>query len=222
MPSVLVGLVKFGSEHFDLVAHVCDAPRYLASRPDAPWSSVSEMLDHAKKNPGKVTFGATLGSVSHFFPLDVAYTGKVDIKIIGYDGTAKRMQGLLGSFIDLGEANPATAGDLISSGKLKMLGSASEERSELTPDVPTLKEQGLPVFIGVTRGIVAPKGTPEPVLARLEEACKKVCDNPEYRKKIHDSGSVSHFLDREAYAKLLAGMTGHMKTLAENFNILKK
>ena len=220
--SALVGMVDFTYEDFEQVANVCYAPMYLATRPDAPWSNVQEMLDHAKKNPGKVTFGATLGSVSHFFPLDVAFTGKVDIKIIGYDGTAKRMQGLLGSFIDLGEANPGTAGDLFSSGKLKMLGSASEERNELTPDVPTLKEQGLPVFIGVTRGILAPKGTPEPILVRLEEACKKVCENPEYMKKIHDSGSVSHFLDRESYKKLLSDMTAHMKTLAENFNILKK
>ena len=220
--SALVGMADFTYEDFALVANVCYAPMYLATRPDAPWNNVQEMAAYAKENPGKITFGATLGSVSHFFPLDVAYTGKMDIKIIGYDGTAKRMQGLLGSFIDLGEANPGTASDLFSSGKLKLLGSASEERFELTPDAPTLKEQGLPVFIGVTRGIVAPKGTPEPVLARLEEACQKVCDNPEYKEKIKASGSVSHFRNRADYQKLLADMTAHMRTLAENFNILKK
>ena len=220
--SALVGMSDFTYEDFDLVANVTYSPMYLASRPDAPWSNAQEMLDNARANPGKMTFGATLGSVSHFFPLDVAYTGKADIRIIGYDGTAKRMQGLLGSFIDLGEVNPGTASDLVSSGKLKMLGSASEERFELTLDIPTLKEQGLPVFIGVTRGIVVPKGTPEPILAHLEEACKKVCANPEFQEKIKASGSMSYFKDRAEYAQLLTDMTKHMRTLAQAFNILKK
>jgi len=220
--SPLVGMVDFTWRDFAPVANVCYAPMYLASRPDAPWNDVQGMLAWAKANPDKLTFGATLGSVSHFFPLDVAYRGNITIKVIGYDGTAKRMQGLLGGFIDLGEANPGTASDLVSSGKLKMLGSASEERNELTLDVPTLKEQGLPVFIGVTRGVVAPKGTPEPILARLEEACKKVCENPEYMKKIHDSGSVSYFRNRADYAKLLDEMADHMTVLAKNFNILVK
>jgi len=220
--SALVGMADFTYEDFALIANVTYSPMYLASRPDAPWNDVQGMLDTARANPGKLTFGATLGSVSHFFPLDVAYTGKVDIRIIGYVDTAKRMQGLLGSFIDLGEVNPGIAGDLISTGKLKMLGSASEERFALTPDVPTLKEQGLPVFIGVTRGIVVPKGTPESVLARLEEACKKVCASPEFQEKIKASGSASYFKDRAEYAKLLAEMTAHMRALAQTFNILKK
>ena len=220
--SPLVGMVDFTWQDFAPVANVCYAPMYLAARPDAPWNDVPGMLAWAKANPGKLTFGATLGSVSHFFPLDVAYAGGIKLKVIGYDGTAKRMQGLLGGFIDLGEANPGTAGDLFSSGKLKMLGSASDERNELTPDIPTLKEQGLPVSIGVTRGVLAPKGTPEPILARLEEACKKVCENPEYMKKIHDSGSVSYFRNRADYAKLLGELTEHMKVLAQNLDVLSK
>ena len=220
--SPLVGMVDFTWKDFTPVANVCYAPMYLASRPDAPWNDVQGMLAWGKANPGKLTFGATLGSVSHFFPLDVAYRGNLDMKVIGYDGTAKRMQGLLGGFIDLGEVNPGTAGDLVSSGKLKMLGSASEERNPLTPEVPTLKEQGLPVYIGVTRGVVAPRGTPEPILARLEEACQKVCENPEYMKKIRDSGSVSHFRNRADYVKLLTDMTDHMTDLAKNLDVLSK
>jgi tripartite-type tricarboxylate transporter receptor subunit TctC len=220
--SSLVGMVNFTYQDFDLIANVTYSPMYLASRPNAPWNNAQEMLDYARANPGKITFGATLGSVSHFFPLDVAHTGKADIRIIGYDGTAKRMQGLLGGFIDLGEVNPGTASDLVNTGRLKMLGSASEERFELTPDIPTLKEQGLPVFIGLTRGIVVPKGTPEAILARLEEAARKVCENPEFQERIKTSGSVAYFRDRAEYAKLLADMTVRMRTLAETFNILKK
>ena len=220
--SALVGMADFTYQDFEPVANVCYSPMYLAARPDAPWNTAKEMIERAKANPGKMTFGATYGSGTHFFSLDVAYTGKADIKIVGYGGTVERMQGLLGSFIDLGEVNPGIVGDLFSTGKLKMIGSASEERFELTPDIPTLKEQGLPVFIGVTRGVFVPKGTPEPIIARLEEACKKVCDNPEYKEKIKASGSVSYFKSREDYKKLLADMTAHMKTLAETFNILKK
>lgn len=220
--SAIVGMADFTYKDYDLIANVTFAPMYLAARPGTPWKTVPEMVAWAKANPGKLTFGATLGSVSHFFPLDVAQAGDMDIKIIAYQDTASRTQGLLGGFIDLGEANPMVTGDLVASGKLVMLGSASEERNELTPDIPTLKEQGLPVYIGVTRGILAPKGTPAEIVARLEEACRNVCADPDFQEKIHASGSVSYFKDRAEYAALLEEMTQHMTDLAIKFDILAK
>lgn len=220
--SAIVGMSDFTYKDFALVANVTYAPMYLAATPGTEWKGIPEMIEWAKANPGKLTFGATLGSVSHFFPLDVANAGNFELKIIPYEDTSSRMQGLLGGFIQLGETNPMVAVDLVAAGKLVMLGSASEERNELTPEIPTLKEQGLPVYIGVTRGILAPKGTPEEILVRLEEACKNVCSNPEFIEKIHASGSVSTFMDRAAYAQKLEEMTVHMTGLAQKFNILPK
>ena len=76
-------------------------------------------MRRAKKNPGKIKFGATLGSTSHFFPLDIANQAGIEFKIVGYEGTAKRQAALLGGFIDLGESNPAAGKKYFEAKKLK-------------------------------------------------------------------------------------------------------
>jgi tripartite-type tricarboxylate transporter receptor subunit TctC len=217
--SKIVGVVEFAYEGFTPLANLTLTPGMVAARADAPWNDMKELVADAKNRPGQVSFGATLGSTSHFFPLEIAQKADIQFNVVGYEGTAKRQAALLGGFIDLGESNPAAGKKYFEAGKLKALGIATEERHELLPDVPTLREQGYDVLLGVNRGICAPLGTPAPVVKKLSDAFAKVAVNPEFIKKMNDLGTDVKYRDAETYKAYNKAETKRLTRLAEIFNI---
>lgn len=220
--SRIVGVSDFDYSDFIPIANMTLTPAMVASRPDAPWNNMKDLIADAKKNPGKITFGATLGSTSHFFPLDIAYQAGIEFKIVGYEGTAKRQAALMGGFIDLGESNPAAGQKYFQAKKLKPLGIATEQRHKLLPHVPTLREQGIGVLFAVNRGICAPLGTPEPIIDKLEAVFKKVSQDPEFIKKIDELGSDVKFRDRAGYKAYIEEQTKQLDMLAKKFNVKAK
>jgi tripartite-type tricarboxylate transporter receptor subunit TctC len=180
------------------------------------------MIAAAKENPGTIKFGATLGSTSHFFPLDIANQAGIEFKIVGYEGTAKRQAALLGGFIDLGESNPAAGKKYFEAKKLKPLGIATEERHELLPDVPTLKEQGINVLFAVNRGICAPLNTPQPIIEKLGAIFEKVSQDPEFIQKIGSLGSDVKYRDQAGYQAYIKEETRRLDMLAQKFKVQAK
>lgn len=220
--SKIVGVVEFGYEAFIPLANLTNTPGMVVARADAPWNSAKDLVEDAKKNPGKFTFGATLGSTSHFFPLDIAHSAGIEFKIVGYEGTAKRQAALLGGFLDLGESNPAAGAKYFASGKLKPLGIATKERDALLPDVPTLEEQGINAYLGVHRGVCAPKGTPDEIVKKLSEVFEKVAKDAEFIAKIKELGSTVDYKNSDAYLSYIKNETAKLTGLAEEFGIAKK
>jgi len=93
--------------------------------------------------------------------------------------------------------------DKVKAGQIKMLAIATGARVPEVPDVPTLKELGIDVVYAVNRGIVAPKGTPEAVLAKLEDACAKALKDPAVNAAMKKLGTLVDFLNRKAYGDFL-------------------
>ncbi len=220
--SKIVGVVEFGYEAFIPIANMTLTPGMVAARSDATWNNMKDMVAEAKKNPGKIKFGATLGSTSHFFPLEIAHKAGIEFNVVGYEGTAKRQAALLGGFIDLGESNPAAGKKYFEAKKLKPLGIATEKRHPLLPEVPTLKEQGYDVLLGVNRGVCAPLNTPADIVKELSEAFAKAAKNPEFIKKVNELGSDVYYRDAEAYKTYIQAETERLTKLAEIFNIKAK
>lgn len=218
--SRLVGVSDFDYGDFIPLVNFSNTPNIIAARPDAPWNDVKELVADAKKNPGTITFGATLGSSSHFFPLEVAYAANIDFKIVGYEGTAKRQAALLGKFIDLGESNPASGKKYFAAKRLKPLGIATEKRHPLLPEVPTLKEQGVDVVGGTSRGVCAPLGTPPEIIAKLSAVFEKMANDPQFIKKFEGLGTDVMFLDQEAYKEFVEKETKKYEFLAREFDIM--
>lgn len=220
--SKIVGVVEFGYEAFIPIANLTLTPAMVAARADAPWNDMKSLVADARNQPGKIKFGATLGSTSHFFPLEIADKAQIRFNIVGYEGTAKRQAALLGGFIDLGESNPAAGKKYFEAKKLKPLGIATELRHPLLPDVPTLKEQGLDVLLGVNRGVCAPLNTPETIIAKLSQTFAAVAKNPGFIKKIDELGSDVAYRDAAAYKVYIEAETRRLDRLAATFNIKKK
>jgi len=192
------GVADLTYKDFEPICLMTSTPNIVAAYGKAPWNSMKELLEDARKRPEQITVGVSLGSTSHFFPAMIAQAAGIKWKYVSYEGTAPRMTALLGGHIMVGETN-LTQLDKVRAGQLKMLAIATDQRSAEIPDVPTLKELGLDIQYGVNRGLVAPKGTPEAVLARLEDACGKAAKEPAIAETMKKQGTLVRFLGRKDY-----------------------
>jgi len=196
------GVSDVSYKDFEPVCLITSTPSILAAYGKAKWSTMKELLDDARKRPGEIKVAATLGSTSHFFPAMIEQAAGVKWKYVSYEGTAPRMTALLGGHVDLGETN-LTQLDKVKAGQMKLLAIATPRRHPEVPSVPTLRELGLDVVYAVNRGIMTPKGTPEAVLAKLEEACGKAAKEPAVAESMKKQGTDVEFLGRKAYAEFL-------------------
>ena len=196
------GVSNISYTDFDPVCLQTSTPAALAAYGRAPWNTMQELIADAKKRPEQITVGATMGSTSHFFPAMIGKAAGVKWKYVSYEGTNPRMTALLGGHILLGETN-LTQLDKVKAGQMKMLAIATPQRLAEIPDVPTLKEVGIDVLYAVNRGLVVPKGTPEPVLQKLEGACMTAAKGPAMAEAMKKLGTLVEFKDRKAYAEFL-------------------
>ncbi len=193
------GVSELSYNDFDPVALMTSTPSVLAAYGKAPWKNFKELVEDAKKRSEQITMGATMGSTSHFFPAMIGQAAGLKWKYVSYEGTAPRMTALLGGHVLLGETN-LTQLDKVKAGQLKMFAIATPKRLAEVPDVPTLKELGIDIVYAVNRGIVAPKGTPEAALAKLEEACAKAAKDPAVAEMMKKQGTLVEYLNRKEYA----------------------
>ena len=187
---------------FDPVALLTSTPSVFAAYGKTPWNSMKELIEDARKRPEQITVGVSLGSTSHFFPAMIAQAAGIKWKYVSYEGTAPRMTALMGGHVLLGETN-LTQLDKLKAGQIKMLTIATAARVPEIPDMPTLKELGIDIVYAVNRGIFAPKGTSEAVLAKLEDACGKAAKDPAVTDAMKKQGTLVEFLNRKAYGDFL-------------------
>jgi len=216
-----IGVADVTYRDFEPVCLISSTASVLTASPKTPWKSWQELLADAKARPGQITVGATLGSTSHFFPAMIEKAAGVKFKYVSYEGLAPRMNAILGGHIDLTDANLTQKGK-VEAGQLKFLGIATETRNPEIPGVPTLKELGVNVVYDVNRGLLAPKGTPEPVLAKLESACTAAVKEPAYAHALKLQATDVRFLDRKGYAAWLAKTDQDNMNLAKDLGLLKR
>ena len=206
---------------FEPICLITSTPSVLTASPKTPWRSMKDLLADAKARPGQITVGATLASTSHFFPALIEKASGVKFKYVSYEGLAPRMNAILGGHIDLTDSNLTQKGK-VDAGELKFIAIATEKRSPETPNVPTLKELGVNVVFDVSRGIMAPKGTPADVLAKLESSCAAAAKDPAFAEAMKKQGTDVRYLDRKAYAAWLKQTDELNRTIAKDLGLLKR
>ncbi len=219
--SYISGVAEFNYANFIPIANMAVNPIVVSSNWEAPWKNMKDMIADAKKKPGQVKFGVTLGSTSHFLALFIGDSAGVEFKVVGYEGTAPRRAALLGGFIDLTDNSAGAIQKYAAAKKMRGLGITSEKRHHLCPDVATLQEQEVDVIFGVNRGICAPLGTPAVVVEKLSKVLKQVHDDPEYRQKLEGIGSIPKYIDATGYQAYIKEATGIYTDLAKKFGLEK-
>jgi len=215
------GVADVAYTDFEPVCLISSTPSVLTASPKTPWNDWKGMLADAKARPGQITVGATLASTSHFFPALIEKAAGIKFKYVSYEGLAPRMNAILGGHIDLTDSNLTQKGK-VDAGQLKFLAIATEKRNAEIPNIPTLKELGVDVVFSVERGIMAPKGTPADVLARLEGACAQATKDPAFAESMKKQGTDVRYLDRKAYAEFLKKLDTLNKDLARDLGLLKR
>jgi len=169
IPAVSKGAGYDPTKSFAAVAKVMDSYTLLVVRPDAPWTSVAELVADAKVHPGKLNHGAAgAGNLTHLGGELLKARAKVDFVAVQYKSSAEFITALLGGQIDFAFDNVTSLRALIDEGKLRALAVTSAERQADFPAVPTMMEAGVPDYaVTAFFGVVAPAGTPAAVVTKL-------------------------------------------------------
>jgi len=177
---------------FEPVSLLAGTPILILARKDLPPKDLKEFIAYVKANTDKVNAAhAGVGSVSHVSCQ--LLNSILDIKPIGvpFNGTGPAMNALVGGQVDYMCDQIVNAVPQINGGTIKAYAVATAERNPSLPNVPTTAEAGLPAFQAQAwNAIFAPKGTPAPVIARLNAAAVKALDDEGVRKRLLDLGSV--------------------------------
>ena len=162
----------------------------LVVNSNVPVKNVKELIDLAKANPGKLSFGsAGNGTSQHLSGELFKYLTGTDIVHVPYKGSAAAMTDLLGGQITMSFVDIPTAISNIKTGKIKALGVTSSQPSPALPNVLPLAQQGLPTFdLKAWYGVMAPANTPEPVVQKLNVEITKALNAPDVREKLLSIG----------------------------------
>jgi tripartite-type tricarboxylate transporter receptor subunit TctC len=190
---------KYNIDNLEPIANWGADPAVLIVGKDSPFNSATDLVEYAKKNPGKVTVsGAGLYVGHHIAMLQLQKAAGIELKYIPTKGGVDALQYVMGGQVMAGFNNLSDA--YRSQDRLKIIAIADLERDkDFIPQVPTFKEQGIDVDDSSVnfRGLMAPKGTPEPVLAYLAERVPPMFNHKKSIKKMHEGGSPMRVMSRE-------------------------
>src|SRR5262245_42736548 len=178
-------------EDFTPVSYLGDTPIALIVRKDLPVNNLKEFIDYAKKNHDKMTYGsAGAGSATHLGCVVLTTALGVDITHVPYRGTGPAMQDLHGGRIDFLCEIINTAKPQIDGGTVKGLAIMSKQRSPVLPNLPTAAEQGVKNLEAYTwSAVFLPKGTPEPIVKKLNAAIVEAAKTPSVRERLQTMGA---------------------------------
>ena len=215
------GLIDIKYTAFEPVCMVSSTPTIITVAAKTPWKTFKELVEDAKKRPDQITVGASLGSTSQYSIALAAKAAGLKFKYVPYDGTAKRMNAILGGHVDVVDSN-LTQKSKVDAGLLRFLASMSEKRLSGMKDVPTLKELGYDVEYSVNRGIMVPQGTPAAVKRKLGEACAAAAKEPEFAKAMEQQGTDVRYMDAAGYADYLKKTDAVTKEITKDLGMLKR
>ncbi len=172
------------------VARVAGSPLVITVSPKIGVKTVRELIDYAKKNPGKTNFGhAGAGSIPHLGGVLFNQLAGTDIVSIPFKGGGPAVQSLIAGDTQVTFGTPPSVLQFIKSGRLVGLAVTTPERFSLAPDLPSMKEAGLPNYkLDLWYGLFAPPGTPPEVLKKMLDAAHAVLQKPEYKAALASGG----------------------------------
>jgi tripartite-type tricarboxylate transporter receptor subunit TctC len=189
---------------FAPVGTVSSEPLSLVAAPHVTLRTVADLVAYAKANPGKLNYGAATGTLAQLAGEEFKLATKTNIVLVPYKGGAAGLTDVLGGQVDLFVTATSIVTPFIRAGKLTPLGLMGEERIPQLPDIPTMRESGFDVVAYFWTGVVAPAGTPPPIVAKLNNEINKALATPELRTAILNLSAQPTGGTPEDFAKLIA------------------
>ncbi|MBU8545398.1 MULTISPECIES: tripartite tricarboxylate transporter substrate binding protein [Roseomonadaceae] len=191
-------------DSFTFIAGVVEDPATLSVHPDSPIRSIADLVETAKREPGRVTVSTQgVGSAGHISTLLLEQAAGISFEPVAYAGAAPAALALMRKEITVATANLGEALTFARAQPWRTLGVMSESRHPMAPDVPTLKESGYDLRGGSLRGVGGPKGMPADVVARLSAAVARVVANPEFQATSERAFQPLRYLNSADYVAYL-------------------
>ena len=195
--SSVISMAMFDKLPWDLVADFEPVvltnllPFFLVVNPEVlPARNTLELIEYAKSRPGKLSYVTPGSGQTHHLSMELfkLHTG-LDIVHIPYKSMARGVLDMIAGRAQLTITGFPAVATQVRAGKLRVLATAGSRRSALLPEIPTIAESGVPGFdVTSWQGLVVPKGTPQPIIARLNEETNKALRKPAFRKRLADQG----------------------------------
>lgn len=196
--------IKYNINEFEPIANVVTDPGIIVVGKDSPLKTYKDFMDAVKANPGKVTVGNSgIGGDDFFTTLIFEKATGTKVAMVPFDGDGPSWQAALGGKIDVSFNNLGITYPQIKAGNLRALALMAEKRDPLLPNVPTLKELGVNVVSGSSRGYSAPKGIPAHVKAQLIKAFEEMAKDPAFQKAAADRALPLDIKLGDEYGKYL-------------------
>jgi tripartite-type tricarboxylate transporter receptor subunit TctC len=191
---------------FQPIALVAHGHMLLAAAPDAPFKTVPELIEYAKKNPGKLSNGSSSnGSPGHVGGELFKFMTGTDIVHIPYKGGAAAINDLIAGRVQLMFESLNSIAPFARSGTVRALAVTGEHRSPAFPDLPTVAEAGVPGYAAPTwSGVIGPAGIPRPIVDKLNAAINRAIQSPSFKERFAAIGDEPAGGSPEDFAETIA------------------
>lgn len=188
-------------------------PALIAVKADAPYKTMQDFIDAAKKNPGQMKqSGGSLTSRDNVVRQLIMKQSGANWAFISFPGGGERIAALLGGHVNMMVVEPQEAGEHIRGGNMRVIAQVSEKRLAGFPNVPTLKEAGVDIpDVPQVRGVVAPPGIPADVVAYYEDLFAKITQSAGWKKYLEENQFVDGFQKSADLAKFFDTYTDRMR-----------
>ncbi len=177
----------------------------LVAHPSKGINSLADLLKRAQAEPGKLNYASSgPGTPYHMAGELLKSMARISMVHVPYKGSSGARTDIIGGQVDLMFDAVTTMTEQVKAGKVKALATSGRARSDVMPDVPTLSEAGVPGYEAtIWLGLMAPRGTPQPVIDRLNEAVSKIVGSPEVKQAWAKQGAAPMVMNPAAFAKYL-------------------
>jgi len=219
-----LGTVRFAASDLKPIAQLNADPSAITVGADAPWKNLDEFVAAARKPGALLTIGDSgVGSLWHLAAAAFADQAGIHVSHVPFMGAAPAVMALLSGQIDAVAVSPAEVSPYVATGKLRTLAIMSDQRAEgIFKDVPTLKEQGVPLSIGAWRGLAAPKETPQAVVDVLADIVKTVMADKEFQQSMKKVELGLSYLNQTAYTAKIDQQSSYFGQLISKLKISVK
>jgi tripartite-type tricarboxylate transporter receptor subunit TctC len=184
------------------IALISADPTIFVVRTDRPWKSVKEFVEDAKKRPGEIAYSSSgVYGTLHMAMEMLTHAAGIQLKHIPYGGAGPALTAILGGHVDALASGPAVVLPQIKAGTLRPLAGWGAKRVAALPDLPTFKELGYDIEFYIWAGMLAPTGTPEPILKKLRDTVRQAVQDPDFKSAMAKLETPVAYLDAPEFQK---------------------
>jgi tripartite-type tricarboxylate transporter receptor subunit TctC len=222
LPAVKPNVPYKVPDDFTFICQFSETSFTLVVSSALPIKTLADLIAYAKANPGKLRYGTSgVGSIAHIGFVLLENRAGIQMLHVPYKGMSAVVTDILGGHIEVALVTPQTISAHADSAKIRIIAVTGSRRSPIFPNLPTLKESGLPdVVVEVWFGVLGPANLPASVTARLQNEIAAVLKDPEVIAKLKSANFEPYFVPSEAFRKYVVDDYAQWKSVAQSEKIV--